>query len=140
MKRLVPLLPMVLALAACDQLGIDTPAKVEAAKAAEGKAIGSACRQSMRALEDCYSQNPKASKAAIFAGWKEMDGYMRDNNIPGIPPAAAASDGGDGSGGNAASDGSGGGSGDKPDNKIPGKGADKPSDKGAKPGAKAAAK
>jgi len=91
MKRLALLLPLMLSLAACDQLGIDTPAKVEAARAAEGKAIGSACRQSMRALEDCYAMNPKASKAAIFSGWKEMDQYMRDNNIPAIAPAAAAS-------------------------------------------------
>jgi len=124
MKRLVLLLPLTLALAACDQLGIDTPAKVEAARAAEGKAIGSACRQSMRALEDCYSQNPKASKAAIFSGWKEMDQYMRDNNIQGIPPATASAASSDASGGDGDSSGK--------DDKI----VDKATDKGAKSGAK----
>lgn len=66
-------------------LGIDTPAKLEAAKEAEGRAIGGACRHSGRALEDCYTLNPKASKAAIYQGWREMDAYMRENNIEVVP-------------------------------------------------------
>jgi hypothetical protein len=83
-------------LSACDQLGIEDPAKIQAAKEAEGKAIGSACRQAARAIEDCYTLNPKALKAAIFAGWREMDEYMRENKlepvIPVIPrPSPAAS-------------------------------------------------
>ena len=72
-------------LAGCEQLGFPDPAKVEAAREAEGKAIGGACRQSGRALEDCYKLNPKASKAAIYAGWRDMDAYMRENNIPTVP-------------------------------------------------------
>lgn len=76
-------------LTACDQLGIETAAQTEARREAEGRAIGSACRQSGRALEDCYEMNPKAQKAAIFAGWKDMDGYMRENKIETIPPVAA---------------------------------------------------
>lgn len=51
----------------------------------EAKAIGGACRLAVRGIEDCYSLNPKASKAGIFAGWKEMDVYMRENKIEGIP-------------------------------------------------------
>ncbi len=74
-----------LLLAGCEQLGIPDPAKVEAARVAEGKAIGGACRHSGRALEDCYKLNPKASKAAIYDGWREMDAYMRENNIPTVP-------------------------------------------------------
>jgi hypothetical protein len=87
MKRLVLLaLPLLASLTACEQLGIDDPVKVAAAKEAEGKAIGSACRHAMRAIEDCYVLNPRAQKAAIFAGWREMDEYMRENKIEGVAP------------------------------------------------------
>ncbi|HLO96046.1 MAG TPA: hypothetical protein VK195_17205 [Burkholderiaceae bacterium] len=77
---------LLLPLAGCEWLGIDDPAKLAAAKEAEGKAVGSACRQAMRALEDCYTLNPKAQKAAVFAGWREMDEYMRENKLEGIVP------------------------------------------------------
>ena len=86
MKRAVLLLPLLIGLAACDQLGIEDPAKVAAAKEAEGKAVGSACRQALRAIEDCYTLNPKAPKAAVFAGWREMDEYMRENKLEGVIP------------------------------------------------------
>jgi hypothetical protein len=72
-------------LAGCEQLGIEDPAKIEATREAEGKAIGGACRHSGRALEDCYKLNGKASKAAIYAGWRDMDAYMRENNIAVVP-------------------------------------------------------
>ncbi len=76
--------PLLLALAAsllagCDMLGIESPAAGAARKEAEGKAIGSACRHAGRAIEDCYVLNKKAEKAAVFAGWKEMNDYMREN-------------------------------------------------------------
>lgn len=91
MKRASPLLTMLLPglallLAGCEQLGIEDPAKVAAAKEAEGKAVGSACRHAMRAIEDCYVLNPKAQKAAVFAGWREMDEYMRENKLEGVTP------------------------------------------------------
>jgi len=86
MKRLLLALPLLVALSACEQLGIDDPAKVAAAKEAEGKAIGSACRHAMRAIEDCYTLNPKAQKAAVYAGWREMDEYMRENKLEGVAP------------------------------------------------------
>ena len=79
-------LPLLAALSACEQLGIDDPVKVAAAKEADGKAIGSACRHAMRAIEDCYVLNPKAQKAAVYAGWREMDEYMRENKLEGIVP------------------------------------------------------
>ena len=88
MKRSVLLsliLPFLLPLAACDQLGLDTPATLQAKKEAEGKAIGGACRNAMRAIEDCYILNPKAHKASVFSGWMEMDQYMRDNKLTGTP-------------------------------------------------------
>ena len=81
-----------IALAGCEQLGIETPARVAAAKEAEGRAIGSGCRHSGRALEDCYSLNKRASKAAIFTGWRDMDAYMRENNIEIVLPAGPATE------------------------------------------------
>ncbi|QPF72290.1 hypothetical protein G8A07_04650 [Roseateles sp. DAIF2] len=84
---LLPLLAGLLA--GCEQLGIEDPAKLAAAKEAEGKAIGSACRHAMRAIEDCYALNPKAQKAAVFAGWREMDEYMRENKLEGVAPQLA---------------------------------------------------
>ena len=77
----------LLALSACDRLGLEDPAKAAATREAEGKAIGSACRQSGRAIEDCFEMNPKAQKAAIFAGWREMDGYMRENKMEAAKPS-----------------------------------------------------
>lgn len=82
-------------LAGCEQvnqkLGLEDPGKKEARMEAEGKAVGSACRQSGRAIEDCYSIYSWLPKAAIYAGWREMDTYMRENNIetvePQLPPA-----------------------------------------------------
>ena len=76
-------------LAGCDQLGIETPDKVAARVEADGKAIGGACRHAGRALEDCYEINRRASKAAVYAGWRDMDAYMRENNIAVVKPAQA---------------------------------------------------
>ena len=53
---------------------------------ADGQAIGSACRHAGRALEDCFVLNPKAQRAAVFAGWREMDEYMRENKIEAVAP------------------------------------------------------
>lgn len=73
-------------LGGCDLLGGEDPAKVAAAKEADGKAVGGACRHSGRALEDCYVMNPKAQKAAVYAGWRDMDSYMRENKIEAVVP------------------------------------------------------
>lgn len=80
---------MIFSLSACDQLGLDTPAKVEARAIEDSKAVGGACRNAMRAIEDCYTLNPKAKKAAVAAGWREMDEYMRENKLEGITPKLA---------------------------------------------------
>jgi hypothetical protein len=76
----------LLALAGCDQIaeraGFQDPAKVEA----EGKAIGAGCRHAGQGLEDCYRLNPVSPKAAIYAGWKEMNEYMVQNNMQSQPP------------------------------------------------------
>ena len=73
-------------LVACDQLGIDTPQKAAERQVADAKAVGSACRHALRAIEDCYTLNPKADKASVFAGWREMDEYMRENKLEGVAP------------------------------------------------------
>ena len=84
--------PLVLALAlllgGCDLIDslMADPKAIQ--READAKAIGSACRYGMRSIEDCYSMNEKASKAAVFTGWKEMDQYMRDNKIEGVESKA----------------------------------------------------
>lgn len=85
-SAVIATLILAAAQAGCDQLGIETPAVTTARKEAEGKAIGSACRHAGRAIEDCYALNKKADKAAMFAGWKEMNDYMRENNIEVVVP------------------------------------------------------
>jgi len=72
------------ALAGCDIPGLGPDARV-LQREAEAKAIGGACRHALRGLEDCFTLNPKAPKAQVFAGWKEMDLYMRENKIEGAP-------------------------------------------------------
>lgn len=78
-------------MAGCEALGIETATQLAAKKEAEARAIGSACRHAVRSIEDCFGSNPKAGKAAVFAGWKEMDQYMRDNEIVGMPSPPGAS-------------------------------------------------
>ncbi len=76
-------------LGGCDQIGelldLPNPEKEQAALEAEAKAIGSACRQAGRSLEDCYLLNSEARKASVFAGWKEMNDYMLANDLPEVP-------------------------------------------------------
>lgn len=80
----------VLAFSGCDQvagkLGLENPAAKEARTDAEGKAVGSACRHSGRAIEDCYSIYSWLPKASVYAGWREMDEYMRENKLETIEP------------------------------------------------------
>ena len=77
-------------LAGCDALGVDTPEKAAAAREADGKAIGAACRHAGRALEDCFAIYKKADRAAIYAGWRDMNDYMRENKIEAVPPQLTA--------------------------------------------------
>ena len=88
LRYFLPLLVVILA--GCEQLGLDNTAARAAVKEAEGKAIGGACRHAGRALEDCYLKNPKASKAAVFAGWRDFDAYMRENKLETVPPEVVA--------------------------------------------------
>jgi hypothetical protein len=71
-------------------LGIDSPDKVAAAREADGRAVGAACRHAGRAIEDCYVLNKRVDKAAIFAGWRDMNDYMRENKIESVAPVLMA--------------------------------------------------
>jgi len=86
-----PLLFSLCFLSACERLGVPDPAKDAAIREADARATGSACRHAGRGIEDCYAMNPDASRAAVYAGWKEMNDYMRENNIVEIKPTATAS-------------------------------------------------
>ena len=100
-RLLALLLPLCLSLAGCDQIQQRLGLEDQAAKAArddeEGKAVGSACRQSGRAIEDCYSIYHWLPKAPIFAGWREMNDYMLENKLaevrPVLPPPQPPSNG-----------------------------------------------
>ncbi len=102
-KLLYLMLSLVL-LTACERLGVPDPAKEAALKEADAKATGSACRHAGRAIEDCYSLNPDAARAPVYAGWKEMNDYMRENTMTEVKPivvvpasaSASASDSEDG--------------------------------------------
>lgn len=87
--RLLPIIATALLLAGCDQLGLGPDPRI-AQREADGRAIGAACRQAMRGIEDCYRLNERAPKTAVFEGWKEMDQYLRENKIEGAPSKLAA--------------------------------------------------
>jgi hypothetical protein len=83
------MLAMLLAaagLTGCDWLGLESATATSARREGEGKAIGGACRHAGRAIEDCYLLNKRADKAAIFNGWREMNDYMRENQMEAIKP------------------------------------------------------
>ena len=73
----------------CDMLSelleIPNPAREHAIKEAEGRAIGGACRHAGRSLEDCYTLNPTAEKASVFAGWRDMNDYMMEHKLEVVP-------------------------------------------------------
>ncbi len=91
-------------LAACDQLGIESPAVQAARREADGKAIGAGCRQAARSVELCFELNKRADRAAVFAGWREMNDYMLENKLEAMPaePPVVAADAGEASAAEAA--------------------------------------
>ena len=93
MRRFLATLAVALSasfVAGCDMLGIESAERVAALRQADGKAIGSACRHAGRAIEDCFAIYKKADRAAVFAGWRDMNDYMRENKIEPVPPQLAA--------------------------------------------------
>ena len=84
------LLAAALLVGGCDMLGIESAQALAEKREADGKAVGGACRHAGRAIEDCYALNRKADKAAVFAGWREMNDYMRENKIEAVAPQVGA--------------------------------------------------
>jgi len=82
--------PATVLLGGCDMLGIESAEKIAASREADGKAIGSACRHAGRAIEDCFAIYKKADRSAVFAGWRDMNDYMRENKIEPVAPQLAA--------------------------------------------------
>lgn len=89
-NKLLYLMVGLFVLTACERLGVPDPAKEAALREADAKATGSACRHAGRAIEDCYSLNPDAARAPIYAGWKEMNDYMRENTMTEVKPIVVA--------------------------------------------------
>jgi len=87
MRRLTLLLSIAapLWLAGCDMLGIEPASAVAARREADGKAVGAGCRHSARSVEQCYALNRRVDRASIFAGWREMNDYMRENKMEAMP-------------------------------------------------------
>jgi hypothetical protein len=83
---LVALFAPLALVAGCQLTGGEPAEALAARKEAEGKAVGAACRHAGRAIEDCFALNKRVEKAAMFAGWREMNDYMRDNKIDAVPP------------------------------------------------------
>lgn len=79
--RVLWAVPMVVLLGGCNWLNNITGLAKDS-----NKAIGAACRQTGRSLEECYMRNPDADKGAIFSGWREMQEYMVKNNLPTLSP------------------------------------------------------
>ena len=86
LRRLLLTAAFLATLAGCDQLGIESATVTAARVEADGKAVGAACRHGGRAIEDCFTLNKRVDKAAIYAGWREMDDYMRENKIEAVVP------------------------------------------------------
>lgn len=80
------LLPALLLLTGCNWV-----MNISGLAAESNKAIGASCRQTGRSLEECYSRNPEADKAQIYAGWREMQEYMAKNKLETMQPAPESS-------------------------------------------------
>jgi hypothetical protein len=85
-RSLLLLLAVLSTLAGCDQLGLESASVAAARVEADGKAVGAGCRHGGRAIEDCFALNKRVDKAAIYAGWREMDDYMRENKLEAVVP------------------------------------------------------
>jgi hypothetical protein len=114
----------------CNLFGSEAAEAAVARREADGKAVGGACRHAGRAIEDCYTLNRRADKSAVYAGWREMNDYMRENKLEPVAPqlsaetVAQAADGEAKRGARAVDKAS-----DKATDKPPEKPADKPVDK-----------
>ena len=86
----VALLTVALVASGCNLFGGESAEAVTARREADGRAIGGACRHAGRAIEDCYTLNRRADKASVYAGWREMNDYMRENKLEPVAPQLSA--------------------------------------------------
>lgn len=93
MLRLIGYGVVLILTTSCDAVaqraGLEHAEQKSAHPLAEAKAVGAACREIRRALEDCYAVNQKLPASGIFEGWRDMDAYIRDNQIAERPPRPA---------------------------------------------------
>jgi hypothetical protein len=75
-----------LASTGCNLFGGESADAIVARREADGRAVGGACRHAGRAIEDCYTLNRRAEKASVYAGWREMNDYMRENKLEPVLP------------------------------------------------------
>jgi len=80
------LLFAAMAAVGCNLFGSEAAEAAAARREGDGKAIGGACRHAGRAIEDCYTLNRRADKSAVYAGWREMNDYMRENKLEPVAP------------------------------------------------------
>jgi len=81
-------------LSACDRVADMLEMPNPTRETANAEAIGGACRQTGRSIEDCYALNPESPKASVFAGWKSMNEYMAEHSlkeVPSVVPSAQTS-------------------------------------------------
>jgi len=93
---LLSILALCCALSGCDRGDSNKDADRDLSiKEGDARATGGACRHAGRALEDCFALNPESDRASVFAGWKDMNDYMRENKMDEVKPlidrSAAAS-------------------------------------------------
>jgi hypothetical protein len=86
----VALLTVTLVASGCNLFGGESAEAVTARREADGRAVGGACRHAGRAIEDCYTLNRRADKASVYAGWREMNDYMRENKLEPVAPQLSA--------------------------------------------------
>jgi hypothetical protein len=86
----VALLLAAVGAAGCNLFGSEAAEAAAARREADGKAVGGACRHAGRAIEDCYTLNRRADKSAVYAGWREMNDYMRENKLEPVAPQLSA--------------------------------------------------
>jgi hypothetical protein len=79
--RALRVLPLVLLLSGCNWLNHVTGLSKD-----DDRAIGAACRQTGRSLEECFRRNPDADKAQVYTGWREMHEYMTKQALPTMSP------------------------------------------------------
>ena len=89
LRTLAALLALLPLTTGCEQIAdlleLPNPSRDAARLESEGRAIGGACRHAGRSLEDCYTLNGSAEKAAVFAGWRDMNDYMMEHKLEVVP-------------------------------------------------------